>query len=130
MLRARVRILVATAYWDEAERAHRIALMHHGRLFAVGTPLEVNALMRGIILEVRSEEPRRAAALLRERLGRTAVGLFGDRVHVVTADLERTRAEAERALTGAGMKAEAVHTIEPSLEDVFVSVLGERKVAE
>jgi ABC-2 type transport system ATP-binding protein len=130
LLRDRVTIFVSTAYLDEAERAHRIALMHHGRLFAVGTPPEVKQLMRGSILEIRSEEPRRAAALLREQLGRASVGLFGDRVHVVTADPERTRADAEKALIGAGMKAEAVHTIEPSLEDVFVSVLGEKKGAE
>ena len=58
------------------------------------------------------------------------MGLFGDRVHVVAADVERTRAEAEKTLAGAGMKAETLHTIEPSLEDVFVSVLGEKKGAE
>jgi drug efflux transport system ATP-binding protein len=124
LLRERVTIFVSTAYLDEAERANRIALMHRGKLLAMGTPQEVKKLMRGSILEIRPAEPRRAAALLREQLGAASVGLFGDRVHVVTSDPERTRAEAEKTLARAGLKAESLRTIEPSLEDVFVSVLG------
>jgi drug efflux transport system ATP-binding protein len=127
LLRERVTIFISTAYLDEAERAHRVALMHHGKILAMGTPSEVKRLMRGQILEIRSEEPRRAAALLREKLGRASVGLFGDRVHVVTADVERTRTEAEESLASAGLKNEGVRTIEPTLEDVFVSVLGGKK---
>jgi len=124
LLHERVTIFVSTAYLDEAERANRVALMNRGKLLAVGTPDEVKKLMHGSILEIRSEEPRRATLLLREQLGRAAVGLFGDRVHVVTSDLERTRAQAEQTLTRAGLKTESLRTIEPSLEDVFVSVLG------
>jgi drug efflux transport system ATP-binding protein len=124
LLHERVTIFVSTAYLDEAERANRVALMHHGKLLAMGTPEEVKQLMRGSILEIRSEEPRRATALLREQLGRASVGLFGDRVHVVTSNLERTSAEAQQTLARGGLKAESLRTIEPSLEDVFVSVLG------
>jgi drug efflux transport system ATP-binding protein len=130
LLRERVTIFVSTAYLDEAERAHRVAPMHRGKLLAVGTPGEVKQLMRGSILEIPSDEPRRATAVLCERLGPASVGLFGDRVHVVTADLERTRAEAEETLTRAGLKIECLRAIEPSLEDVFVSVLGEKKGRE
>lgn len=130
LLRERVTIFVSTAYLDEAERANRIALMHHGKLLAMGTPGEVKQLMRGSILEIRSNEPRRATALLREELGRASVGLFGDRIHVVTSDMERTRSEAEQTLARAGLRAQGLRTIEPSLEDVFVSVLGGEKEAE
>jgi ABC-2 type transport system ATP-binding protein len=130
LLRERVTIFVSTAYLDEAERANRLALMHHGRILAVGTPGEVKQLMRGSILEIRAEEPRRATALLRERMGRASVGLFGDRVHVVTSDLERARSEAEQAFSRAGLKVEGLRPIEPTLEDVFVSVLGDKKDGE
>lgn len=68
LLRERVTIFVSTAYLDEAERAHRVGLLHRGRLLAVGTPDEVKRLMRGTILEIRAAEPRKATALLRERL--------------------------------------------------------------
>jgi ABC-2 type transport system ATP-binding protein len=124
LLRERVTIFISTAYLDEAERAHRVGLLHRGRLLAVGTPDEVKRLMRGTILEIRAAEPRKATALLRERLPGIPVGLFGDRVHIVTEDPERTAKQAADLLVGAGLKAEEIRPIEPALEDVFISVLG------
>lgn len=129
LLRQRVTIFVSTAYLDEAERANRIALIHHGKLLAVGTPEEVKKLMRGSILEIRASEPRRAAAALREQLGVASVGLFGDRVHVVTANPEAAGLQAGQILAGAGLTFESLRAVEPSLEDVFVSVLGEKRGA-
>ncbi|TAM80356.1 MAG: ABC transporter ATP-binding protein [Acidobacteria bacterium] len=126
LLRERVTIFVSTAYLDEAERANRVALMDHGKLIAVGTPDEVKKLMRGGILEVRASDPRRATAILREQLGTGLVDLFGDRVHVVTAEPEAFRPRIEQAMAGAGLKIESLRLIEPSLEDVFVSVLARK----
>ena len=124
LLREKVTIFVSTAYLDEAERASRVALIHKGRLLAVGTPDEVKTLMRGFILEVRSAEPRRASVLLREGLAARNVGLFGDRVHVVTDDPEKSAAEARELLAGAGLSVALVRQIEPTIEDVFISVLS------
>jgi drug efflux transport system ATP-binding protein len=135
LLRERVTIFVSTAYLDEPERAHRIALMHRGRLLAVGAPDEVKKLMRGSILEIRSSEPRRAIAVLREQLAHQgqdigAAGLFGDRVHLVTTDPEVARSAAKEALASASIGLQGIRTIDPSLEDVFVSVLGKRQGGE
>ena len=127
LLHEQVTIFVSTAYLDEAERAHRIALMHHGTLLAVGTPAEVKQLMRGSILELRASDPRRATAVLREHLGATSVGLFGDRVHVVTADPQAARRQVEQIMAGGDLKVEDLRPMEPSLEDVFVSVLTEKE---
>jgi len=124
LLREKVTILVSTAYLDEAERCTRVALMHKGRLKAVGTPDQVKQLMRGTLLEIRSSEPRRAAALLRGQMPPGSVGLFGDRVHIVTDDPAAAASQAQGILTQASIKVEAIRQIEPSLEDVFVSVLG------
>ena len=95
------------------------------RLLACGTPSEVKKLMRGAIIEIRMDDPRHAVAVLRNRLPNTTVGLFGDRVHVVCREPERTAPEAEAALSQAGLSVLAIRTIEPSLEDVFISVLAE-----
>jgi ABC-2 type transport system ATP-binding protein len=126
LLRQRVTIFVSTAYLDEAERCNRVGLIHRGRLLACGTPDEVKRLMHGTILEVRAQEPRQAATVLKERLS-AAVGLFGDRVHVVSMEPERTTAEAMAALAQAGLDVVGVRAIEPSLEDVFISVLAEQE---
>ena len=124
LLRERVTIFVSTAYLDEAERANRVGLIHRGKLFAVGTPSEVKQLMRGVILEVRASEPRRATALLRQKFPALSVGLFGDRVHLVTMEPETAASAVEIWLAGACLKIEGIRRIEPGLEDVFVSVLS------
>lgn len=124
LLREKVTILISTAYLDEAERASRVGLIHRGKFLAVGTPDEVKKLMRGTIVEIRSSEPRKASALLREQLPPGSVGLFGDRVHVVTDNPADATRRAETILTGAGLQLWGVRPIEPTLEDVFVSVLA------
>ncbi|MCI0429971.1 MAG: ABC transporter ATP-binding protein [Rhodospirillales bacterium] len=124
LLREKVTIFVSTAYLDEAERCARVALMHKGRLIAVGTPDDVKRLMRGALIEVRAAEPRQSAALLRERLEAESVGLFGDRIHIVAQDPDAAMTTAGEVLRNAGLAVESVRAIEPSLEDVFVSVLS------
>lgn len=123
LVRERVTIFVSTAYLDEAERCARLALIHRGRLLALGTPEEVKKLMRDTILEVHASEPRRAAALLRADLPECSVGLFGDRVHVASRDLNATQPRVEALLRSAGIGISAARPVSPTLEDVFVSVL-------
>ncbi len=129
LLQEKVTIFVSTAYLDEAERCNRVALVDRGRLLACGTPNEVKRLMRGTILEIRAKEPRQAVALLRKQMPTASVGLFGDRVHVVSLEPERTAAGVNTVLTQAGLDVTAVRPIEPSLEDVFISVLAEKENA-
>ncbi len=124
LLAERVTIFVSTAYLDEAERCGRVGLIHGGRLLAAGPPRELKGLMKGAIVEVQTAVPRAAAGALRGRFGADAVGMFGDRVHVRTDDPDAAAREAERVLTGAGLPLGAVRRIEPTLEDVFVSVLS------
>jgi ABC-2 type transport system ATP-binding protein len=129
LVREGVTIFVSTAYLDEAERCNRLALLHRGRLLGLGTPDEVKTLMPGALLEVRTAAPRRTAALLREQLTGAAVGLFGDRVHVAVPDSAAAEAAMRRLLAAAGLDLQSIRLIEPSLEDVFVSVLPVNETA-
>jgi ABC-2 type transport system ATP-binding protein len=123
LLRDGVTIFVSTAYLDEAERCNRLALIHRGRLLACGTPDEVKQLSRGAILEIRTPEPRAAAAILREAKVGTSVGVFGDCVHAAGDDPESIESAVRAALAGAGVTVESIRVAEPSLEDAFVSAL-------
>jgi ABC-2 type transport system ATP-binding protein len=125
LLSEHVTIFVSTAYLDEADRCDRVGLIHRGRLLACGTPSDVKKLMRGTILEIRMDDPRPAVAVLRSRLPEATAGLFGDRVHVVCQEPDRAASESAAALTQAGLSVLGIRTIEPSLEDVFISVLAE-----
>jgi ABC-2 type transport system ATP-binding protein len=124
LLRQKVTIFVSTAYLDEAERCNRVGLIDRGRLLASGTPDELKSLMVGNIISVQTTQPRRAVVILREQLAGEQVGLFGDRIHIVTRQPEETISRTNRLLGEAGVNVLQIDSIEPSLEDVFVSVMA------
>lgn len=107
LLKEGVTIFVSTAYLDEAERCHRVALLHQGRLLACDTPDRVKTLMRGTIVEVRVGRAREAAAVLKRRVKAESVGLFGDRIHVVTMDRAQTAQEVPAVLQAEGLRCTA-----------------------
>ena len=130
LLREKVTIFVSTAYLDEAERCNRLALIHRGKLLACGTPEQIKKLIPGTILEVRSADPRRAAALMRRDLAADSVGLFGNRVHVLTREPDKAIGRVEEILRAADLRLESIRQTEPTLEDVFVSVLAQKNEVE
>lgn len=123
LLREGMAIVVTTAYLDEADRCHRVGLLHRGELIACDVPARLRALMPGTLLEVRSSQPRVAARLLKDRLTDVRVGLFGDRVHLVCTDQAEAQRLAQELLQDAGIAVKDIRAIEPSLEDVFIALL-------
>ncbi len=130
LLKEGTAIFLSTAYLDEADRCNRVGLIHNGRLLACAHPDDLKKLMRGVILEVRSSEPRRAARVLKERLGPGKVNLFGDTIHVASSEPERTSDLIRETCDKEGLTPVDITDVEPSLEDVFVSVLQEKNRRE
>ena len=67
-------ILVATPYLDEAERCHRVALMHLGEIQQMGTPAELRSRLHAKRLELRTAKSGRSGthSHCRERTRREA----------------------------------------------------------
>src|SRR5579862_9031326 len=57
-------VLVATPYLDEAERCHRIALIHLGEIQQIGTPDEFRASLNAKRIELRSPELPKALRVI------------------------------------------------------------------
>lgn len=125
LLRDGVTIIITTAYLDEADRCHRVGLIHKGRLLACDTPNDLRRLMKGSILEIRTSDARLTARLLRENIPGGSVGLFGDRVHLVVDEPTKGRERVEDILRKEGVELTGMRLVEASMEDVFVSVLNE-----
>ncbi len=124
-----VTVLVTTHYLDEAERCHRVALIHAGRLAAMGTVEEVKSVFAGRpILEVRAADPVAAMAALDAMTEVEKTSLFGTAVHAVLCTDELT-ADAIRARLGAGgISVQTIATVAPSLEDVFLDVVDRARI--
>ena len=122
-----VAIVVATSYLDEAERCARLGLLRDGRMVYCDAPAALKALMPGQILAIASHEARKVREVVDGRDGVKGAILMGDSVHAVVDDIDRRASEIIGALAAAGIQVEEVERIEPSIEDLFVSLLTERK---
>ena len=123
LLQEGVTILISTAYLDEAERCHRVGLMHQGRLLSVGSPKEVKDLMKGELWEVRCPQKMRALEVLKNLAGVRSAGIFGDKIHVLLEEGEKAREDLERLLPESGNEILSLRKISPTLEDVFISTV-------
>ena len=119
-----VAVLLTTAYLDEAERCDRVGLIDKGKLMAVGTPAAMKELMDGRILAISSRQGRKIVALLKDQPFTKSVNLFGAKVHLVCREAKETEKLVVDLLHRERIDYEQVRETQPSLEDVFVSLLG------
>ncbi len=118
-------VFVTTHFMDEAEHCHRIALMDEGRVVAEGSPTQLKQQLGDLLhLEVACQPAARALELLRAQPFVHGISIFGTTVHVSTPDRERGEDRIRGTLTDAGVRVERVSPILPSLEDVFLHLLG------
>jgi ABC-2 type transport system ATP-binding protein len=124
-----VTLIVTTHYLDEAERCDRIALMHAGRLAALGTGPQLKDVFAGrILLEVTCPRFLEAQERLESVPGVMEVAVFGTRLHAVVSDEAAGRRIEERLrLDGNGPA--TVERIVPSLEDVFIHLIEASEAA-
>jgi ABC-2 type transport system ATP-binding protein len=111
-----VTVLVTTHYLDEAERCHRVALIHAGRLAAIGTTSEVKRVFDGRpILEIRTPSAVDAMRLLDGTPGVEKTSLFGTAVHAVLRGDAISADAVSARLRDAGVAVDAIAPVAPSL---------------
>ena len=122
-----ITILVSTPYLDEAERCHRVALLHEGKRLALDTPDALRRSLPGQMLELTVADQARAIPALQALPHVVNVRTFGERVHVQLAPDAQGDAvtQVAEALKQAGFVSVAARVLQPSLEDVFIARLEE-----
>ncbi len=128
-----VTLIVTTHYLDEAERCDRIALIHAGRLVALGTVGDLKEVFAGrAVLEVAAPRFLEAQQRLETESWIFEASLFGDRLHVVVADPEEGKRRIQALLEAEGNAPVSIERIVPSLEDVFIHSIesADRAAAE
>jgi ABC-2 type transport system ATP-binding protein len=117
-------VFVTTHYMDEADYCDRLALIYKGAMIAEGTPGELRGrYMKHRVLEIEVDRVVEAMEAL------AAVGIegamFGATLHVTTDEPEETAAVIVRVLGDRAIAIGRVGQITPSLEDVFVTLIGQ-----
>jgi ABC-2 type transport system ATP-binding protein len=120
-------VLVSTHYMDEAERCHEIAYIAYGVLLAHGSVEEVIAASRLVTETVSARDGNGLAKLAEElshRPGVDMVAPFGTSLHVSGRD----EAALEAAIAPYRERPDLTWTrAQPSLEDVFIDLMGRAK---
>ena len=108
----------------EAELCDRLALIHQGRLMALGEPEAIRReaeARRGRVLEVVSPQFREAAAGLESIY--PDLTFFGRRIHVFTRDPEGDRQRVVDALTRARVERVDVREVPMAMDEVFATLI-------
>jgi len=121
-----VTVLVTTHYLDEAEHCNRIAIIHAGRLAAIGTTAELKQVFADrTIVEIRTSNAVEAMRLLERAPDVEKTSVFGTSVHAVLKHGERDVDGVKARLEHAGVPVASIEPVPPSLEDVFLDVVEE-----
>jgi ABC-2 type transport system ATP-binding protein len=120
-----ITVLVTTHYLDEAEHCTRLAIIHGGRLAAIGTTEELKRVFADrSIVDVRSANPVETMRLLDAMPEIEKTSVFGTSVHaVLPGDSRQAVPILKGRLEAAGIGVASIDPVQPSLEDVFLEVV-------
>ncbi len=125
-----ITIFVSTPYMDEAERCNQVGLLSDGKIITNDAPSALKQSIQGITMEMIARPQKRAVSMLRSTPGVAQVQIFGDRLHLLLTDGAEGVHELPGRLEQCGIKVESYHTASPSLEDVFISSIEERRATD
>jgi ABC-2 type transport system ATP-binding protein len=117
-------VLMSTSYLDEAERAHRVIVLHEGQVLAQSGPAAVTRLAAGctfVLTPAAGETARGLQARLLDDPATVDAVPDGGRVRVV-------RSEGQAMPSGEG--ASGAQPVEPRFEDGFMVLLRQRVAHE
>ncbi len=119
-----VAVLTSTAYLDEAERCHRVGLLHQGKLLFCDTPANLKTQLGKDVLSIFSSKARRVRDELEHVDGISSMVLTGDGVHVVVDNASRRIPEFEQLLKKTQVPFETIQQVTPTIEDLFVDAVS------
>ena len=126
-----VTVLVTTHYMDEAEYCNRLVLIFQGRIVASGSPTELKQqAMKGELLLVECEPLGLALDVLQRTPDVADAAVFGNALHVVVPEAGAMIPRLRKDLSQHGITVAKMAPINPTLEDVFVSLTATQRRSE
>lgn len=124
-----VTVLVTTHNLDEDEFCDRLAIIHLGRLIALGAPGELKAALPHQIIAVFPERLGEALQVIKALPQVEEAAIFGAGLHLTAASLEEAEDAVQRALAARGIGIRRLHRVSPTLEDAFISLVTQAERA-
>jgi len=119
-----ITIFVTTHYMDEAEHCDSMALIYQGAIIATGSPDELKTdFMKGDVLKISLPNSQQWLDKLTSLSVISESALFGSDIHAVVSDATTASPLIKQFLDQHAVTGYTIHQIEPSLEDVFISLI-------
>ena len=115
-----VAVLSSTAYLDEAERCHRVALLYRGRMLMCDSPKGLRDAVKGSVISIISNQARQVQELITGDARFAHSVLVGNALHVFVDDAGVRIPELESSLSAGGISYEEIAQVAPTIEDLFV----------
>jgi ABC-2 type transport system ATP-binding protein len=121
-------VLLSTAYLDEAERCHKVVILHEGELLDYDSPQTLSFRMKGrtYAVTVPGVKKREVQEKLANRPGITDAIIQGEGVRLVMDAQEPI--EVKKVLPG--MERASVQPVPPRFEDSFMAMLQSKPSAK
>lgn len=123
--REKVTMVVASTYLDEADRCHRVAFFDRGKARMVMEPLELRKLLKDRLFNLTASNRRKALGLLKTMPEVLDPYVFGTGIHFMLRESGDVSA-VKAGLASTGLHEVGIEQIQPSLEDVYLSLLGRK----
>ncbi len=111
-------VLLSTPYMDEAERCHRVGLLHHGQLLLEGAPEKLIADFDASSFQVQGSDRERIEPVLATLRDVHSVSPAGARLRIVVRTTGTDLVRAALAPFGAELV-----SVRPTFEDVYLTRL-------
>lgn len=118
-----VTVFVTTHFMDEAEHCDRMALIYKGMMIAAGTSAELKAgFQKDVLYEISAQPVINVIEVLSKSDSVKDVALFGNGLHL-TLNESACIDDIRKIINESGASVESIEQVQPSLEDVFVSLI-------
>lgn len=118
-----VTIILATPYMDEAERCSRIAFLNKGQVLLCDKPENIKAGVGFKVYQLEISDLQKGYDILAKSQTVKNAGLFGGHLHVHLDKPDQELAGMAALFKQNGIKVLSQKQIEPSIEDVFLSLM-------
>jgi len=119
-----VTFFINTHYMDEAELCDRLALINYGRLVAVGTPTELKRkAIGGERIELVTSDLSKTREMLRDSEFAGKITLSDGEIQLIVDEAASAIPRVTSFLRERGVEVLQVRQLQPSLEDVFISLV-------
>ncbi len=120
-------IFLTTQYLEEADvLADRVGIIDHGRIVAEGTPASLKRSIGADLVVLEVDEIDRAREIVARIDLVDEVDAHGDELTAATSDGSAAVSPIAVALANAGVRVKSLTLREPTLDDVFLTMTGNR----